>query len=162
MKDLIGYMRKKEFELRPKAEMVLNAWYSIRGKLNEDVIEEQPLRYREGVRPRYTTTPPPTSATYHPRSRGARGSHSSPENASGSGSNGRSEPNGRPMIGRHPEAGSYLTSASYSGSSRHSSTNGRPVSNGQRRSTSHQNSISNRHHLPSGQPVAGPSGRPRV
>ena len=152
-------MRKKDFELRPKAEMVLNAWYSIRGKLNEDVIEEQPLRYREGVKPRYaTTTPSPTSATYRSRSRGASGSHPRPDN-SVPGSNGHSGPNGRPMIDGYPGAGSYPTSASHSGSSRRPSTNGRSVSNVQSSSVSHPNSTSNRHHL---QPVAGTSGRPRV
>ena len=158
-------MRKKEFELRPKAEMVLNAWYSIRGKLNEDVIEEQPLRFREGVKPRYTSTPPPTTATYCSRGRGASGSHPRPENESGSGSKGHHRPNSRPMIGGYPGpgAGPSATSASYSGSSGHSSTNGQSVSNEQPSSTGHPSSISHRPHLSIGHPAAGlSSGRPRV
>jgi hypothetical protein len=155
-------MRKNEFELRPKAEMVLNAWYSIRGKLNEDVIEDQPLRFREGVKPRYTTTPSPTSSTYRLRGRGASVSHSGPENASSSRLNGHPGPNSRPWIGGYPEAASYPTSASYSDLSGHSSTSSRSVSNEQPSANAYPSTISSRSHLPAAQPVAGPSGCPRV
>jgi len=45
-------MRKKEFEIRPRVKMVLHAWYSIRRKLDEEVMGEKPLRYR-GTRPQH-------------------------------------------------------------------------------------------------------------
>ena len=79
MKNPIGYTRKKEFEIRPRVEMVLNVWYSIRGKLDEEVTVEDPLRYREGVKSRYSAATSPTTRTYRSRGRSTSGSHSRPE-----------------------------------------------------------------------------------
>ena len=159
-------MRKKEFEIRPRAEMVLNAWYSIRGKLDEEVIEEQPLRYREGVKPRYSAATSPTTPTYRSRGRNTSGSHSRPGYASGSGSNGYPGPNDRSVMGEHAGAG-RPKSISYSGSSGHSSMNDWSASNGQPGPSCHPGSIpiSNHPSQPTdGQPVAiaGPSRHPRV
>jgi len=159
-------MRKKEFEIRPRAEMVLNAWYSIRGKLDEEVIEEQPLRYREGVKPRYSAVTSPTTPTLRSHGKSASGSHSKSEYASGSVSNGYPGPNDRPIMAGHPGAGPP-TSVTYSGSSGHSSTNGWSVSNRQPGPSRHPDSITITNHpqQPSnGQPVAvaGPSGHSRV
>lgn len=159
-------MRKKEFEIRPRAEMVLNAWYSIRGKLDEEVIEEQPLRYREGVKPRYSAATSPTTPTYRSRGRSTSGSHSRPGYASGSGSNGYPGPNDRSVMGGHAGAG-RPKSISYSGSSGHSSMNDWSASNGQPGPSRHPGSIpiSNHPSQPTdGQPVAiaGPSRHARV
>lgn len=166
LKDLIGYMRKTEFEIRPRAEMVLNAWYSIRGKLDEEVIEEQPLRFRDGVKPRYSAAPSPTTPTYRSHGKSVNGSRSRPEYASGSGSNGYSGPNDRPqMIGGHSGAGPP-TSISYSSSSGQSSMNGwSAASNGHPGPSRHPESIAITSHpsQANGQPVAvaGPSRYPR-
>lgn len=47
-------MRITDFQKRPNSDKVLRSWYLTRDELDEEAIEEQPLRFREGVRPRYT------------------------------------------------------------------------------------------------------------
>ncbi|KAF8958502.1 kinase-like domain-containing protein [Flammula alnicola] len=54
LQDLISCMRVRDFEKRSSAGKILRSWYRTRDSLDEDAIEEQPLRYRDGARPRFS------------------------------------------------------------------------------------------------------------
>uniref|UniRef100_A0A8H7Y0M7 Protein kinase domain-containing protein n=1 Tax=Psilocybe cubensis TaxID=181762 RepID=A0A8H7Y0M7_PSICU len=62
LKDLTDYMRIQDFEKRPGATKVLSRWYRMRSNFNEDELEELPLVYKPGMRPRVLTESPPSSS----------------------------------------------------------------------------------------------------
>ena len=56
--DLLQHMHVQEFTLRPNAENTLREWYSIRRRLNEDLLENTYLTYKDGVRMTVSPTLP--------------------------------------------------------------------------------------------------------
>ena len=60
--ELVGYMRAPDFQKRPNSDSILRSWYRIRNGLDEATIEDQPLRFKDGMKPRYTYDSDPPSS----------------------------------------------------------------------------------------------------
>ena len=56
--DLLQHMHVQEFTLRPNAENTLREWYSIRRRLNEDLLENTYLTCKDGIRKVVSSTLP--------------------------------------------------------------------------------------------------------